>query len=151
MTNYFIIISLAFLIISCNTLPVENYYIPKDFEGNIAIIYKKDGSKPDKIQSWKIPQDGILKTEHRFIEGNYVINYYQENSSNGYDTLNSYFTKKDTTKNEIVFARILTFAKGNSKDIFTANTFYVGKKKVEDLEKDRFFFEQKLEKMLLGQ
>jgi hypothetical protein len=150
LTKYFIIISLAFLIISCNILPVENYYIPKDFEGNVAIIYKKNGSKPNKTQNWNIPEDGILKTEHRFISGNYKINYYQKNISNTYDTLNYQFTKKDTTKNEIVFARILTFAKGNSNDIFTVNTFYVGKKKVEDLEKDRFFFEQKLEKMLLG-
>lgn len=151
MTKYFTIISLAFLFVSCNILQVQNYYIPKDFEGNVAIIYKKDGNKTNDPQNWEIPEDGILKTEHKFISGNYVMNYYQKNISNKYDTLNYQFTKKDSTKNEIVFARILTFAKGNSKDIYTVKTFYVGKKKVEDLEKDRFFFERKLEKMLLGE
>ena len=79
-----------------------------------------------------------------------MTNYYQKNSPNSYDTLRHDFTMKDTTQNEIVFSRILTFTKYKSKDIFTVKTFYVGKRKVEDLEKDRFFFERKLEEMLLG-
>ena len=59
------------------------------------------------------------------------------------------FTTKETTKNEIVFPRILTFSKTDVKEVFTVNTFYVGKRKVEELAKDRFFFERKLE-MFLG-
>ena len=102
-------------------------------------------------QNWKIPNDGILRTNYKFSTGNYITNYYQKNSFNSYDTLSYDFKVKDTTKNEIVFPRTLTFQKGNSKDIFTVTTFYVGRKKVEELEKDRFFFERKLEKMLLSQ
>jgi len=129
---------------------VENYYLPQGFEGNVAIIYKFDGKKTSDPQNWNIPTDGILRTEFKFSSGYYETNYFEKNKSNTYDTLRTYFKIKDTTKNEIVFPRILTFSRHNSKDIFTVKTFYVGKRKVEELEKDRFFFERKLEEMLLG-
>ena len=150
MTKTFVIITIIVLHCSCQTIRVENYYLPKDFEGNVAIIYNANGSKTNDPQNWTIPEDGILETNFKFTSGNYMTSYYQRNSTNSYDTLRYDFTIKDTTKNEIVFSRILTFSKYNSKDIFTVKTFYVGKRKVEDLEKDRFFFERKLEKMLLG-
>ena len=151
MTRPFLIISLFFLFSSCQTIRVENFYIPQGFEGNVAIIYKNNGRKTSDPQNWTIPNDGILRTNYKFSSGNYITNYYQKNSSNAYDTLRHDFTTKDTTKNEIVFPRILTFSKRDGKEVFTVNTFYVGKKKVEELAKDRFFFERKLEKMLLGQ
>ncbi|HBI02207.1 MAG TPA: hypothetical protein DDY18_11370 [Flavobacterium sp.] len=119
--------------------------------GNVVIIYKADGAKTSDPQNWIIPDDGILKTNYKFFAGNYVTNYYQKNSINSYDTLRYDFTVKDTTKNEIVFPRTLTFSKYKSKEIFTVTTFYVGKKTAEELAKDRFFFERKLEKMLLGE
>ena len=148
MTRYLTIL-LIFLSFSCNTIRVENYYLPEGFEGNVVIIYKSDGKNTSDPQNWNIPNDGILRTNYKFSPAKYVTNYYQKNSSNFYDTLRHNFTIKDTTKNEIVFPRILTFSKHNSIDIFTVYTFYVGKRKVEDLEEDRFFFERKLEKLLL--
>ena len=151
MTRNFIILLLILICCSSQTIRVENYYLPEGFEGNIAVIYKNDGDMTNDPQNWKIPNDGILRTNYKFSTGNYITNYYQKNSFNSYDTLSYDFKVKDTTKNEIVFPRTLTFQKGNSKDIFTVTTFYVGRKKVEELEKDRFFFERKLEKMLLSQ
>jgi len=145
----FTILSLVLLLSSCQRIQVENYYLPQDFEGNVAIIYKSGGNKTSDPQNWYIPKDGILKTDYKFSSGNVVTNYYQKNSSNAYDTLRHDFTTKDTTKNEIVFPRILTFSKPDTKEVFTVNTFYVGKRKVEEFAKDRYFFERKLEKMLL--
>jgi len=150
LTRNFTILLLVLLCCSCQTIRVENYFLPKGFEGNVAIIYKNDGNETRDPQTWTIPEDGILRTNYKFSSGNFITNYYQKNSSNSYDTLRYDFFIKDTTRNEIVFPRILTFQKHNSKDIFTVNTFYVGKKKVEELAKDRFFFERKLEEMLLG-
>ena len=149
MTRNFTILLLLLLFGSCGTIRVENYYLPEGYEGNVAIIYKNDGNETNDPQNWTIPDDGILRTNYKFSAGKYVTNYYQKNSRNSYDTLRHDFTIKDTTQNEIVFSRILTFSKYKSKDIFTVKTFYVGKRKVEDLEKDRFFFERKLEEMLL--
>ena len=150
MTRNTTILLIVLLCCSCQTIRVENYYLSESFEGNVAIIYKNNGDKTNDPQNWTIPNDGILKTYYKFVSGNNVTNYYQKNSSNSYDTLRLDFTIKDTTQNEIVFRRILTFAKYNSKDIFTVKTFYVGKRKVEELENDRVFFERKLEEMLLG-
>ena len=150
MTRYFSIVFIVLLGCSCQTRQIDNYYLPQDFEGNVAIIYKTDGGKTTNPQNWYIPNDGILRTKNKFIPGKYMTNYYQKNSSNTYDTLRYDYTIKDTTNNEIVFPRILTFRRHDSKEVFTVETFYVGKKKVEELEKDRFVFERKLENMLLG-
>ena len=56
----------------------------------------------------------------------------------------------DTTKSIIFFNRVLTFNKPGSKEAYTISSFYVGKKKASDLGKDRFFFEKKLEEIVLG-
>jgi len=151
LTRNFTFLLLVLLCSSCQTIRVENYYLPKSFEGNVAIIYRNGGNETSDPQAWTIPDGGILLTSYKFSPGKFITNYYQRNSSNSYDTLRYDFSIKDTTRNEIVFPRILTFQKYNSKDIFTVFTFYVGKKKVEELEKDRFFFERKLEEMLLRQ
>jgi hypothetical protein len=148
LTSKILFIVWTFLNLSCVQVRTENFYLPINFEGNVAIIYKTNGLEQTSQQDWNIPNDGILKTDFKFIPGRLITNYLQRNNHNSYDTLSSDFIVKDTTKIQIVFHRVLTFVKPNSKEEIYVTTFYVGKKKVEDLERDRFLFERKIEKML---
>lgn len=141
----------ALLLSGCNEkLTVINYFIPKTFEGNVAIIYSKTDSGKKEVYNFTIPEDGLLKVPYRFYKGNYTQNYYQRNSNNGYDTLHVELPsfKIDTTKNRIYFNRILTFEKKGIEPIIV-ETFYVGREKAEALVKDRFFFENRLEEIVL--
>ena len=87
---------------------------------------------------------------YKFYKGDYIQNYYQRNENNEYDTLLVELTafKIDTTKNRIYFNRILTFEKKGIEPIIV-ETFYVGKKKPAELMKDRFFFENRPEEIVL--
>ncbi len=78
-----------------------------------------------------IPVNGSLRTPYSFFAGDYWINFLQKNEKGDYDTLYEELpsTKIDTSKNRIYFNRILTFEKYKSKDAYTVNAFYVGKKK----------------------
>lgn len=147
------IVSLLCLILffGCNKIRLENYYIPQNFTGNVAVIYNNGKSLPEEIYNYTIPENGILYTDYHFKEGKFKINYLQKNSYNRYDTLFEELPGKqiDTTRNRIYFNRVLTFKKGNSQEVFVS-TFYVGKAKSSDLEKDRFLFERHLEKIILG-
>ncbi|NOT91207.1 MAG: hypothetical protein HOP05_05910 [Ferruginibacter sp.] len=130
---------------------VINYFIPRDFTGNIAIIYNNDYHSCDEsLVNYQIPNDGILKVKCSFTDGAIISNYIQENSLGNYDTLdveNPVF-KHDTSKNRIYFPRILSFSKGVSKEVYV-KTFYIGKEKASNLEKDRFFFERRLEDLII--
>lgn len=140
------------IISACDSnLKVENYFLPKGFEGNVAVIYSNDSLEADTL-NYQVPESGILMTKYGFFKGRYKINYYQLNENNKYDTLVQELPTQapDLSKNRIYFNRILTFQRNKSDTIYTVGTFYVGKKPASELEKDRFFFERKLEKMLLG-
>jgi len=137
---------------SCNRkLTVINYVIPEGFEGNVAIIYSKNNSAKLASYYFNIPEDGFLWVPHKFYRGDYLLNYYQKNKNNAYDTLFQELptNKADTMKNRIYFARILTFEKKGTEPIIV-ETFYVGKKRASELVKDRFFFENKIEEIVLG-
>lgn len=141
----------ALLLSGCNDkLTVINYFIPKDFEGNIAIIYSKTDSGKQGVYNFTIPDNGLLKVPYKFYKGDYIQNYYQRNKNNEYDTLKVELPsfKIDTIKNRIYFSRILTFEKKGIEPIIV-ETFYVGRKKATELAKDRFFFENRLEEIVL--
>ena len=141
----------SILFIGCSKIKIENYFIPKDFVGNVAIIYSDSKHNYEDVYNYFIPQDGILYTNYPFEKGNYIINFYQKNDLNKYDTLSEELPgrKLDTTKNRIYFCRVLTFRKGEGKETIVT-TFYIGKVKSLELEKDRFLFERHLEKIIIG-
>ena len=57
----------ALLLSGCNDkLTVINYFIPKTFEGNIAIIYSKTDSGKQEVYNFTIPDDGLLKVPYKF-------------------------------------------------------------------------------------
>lgn len=140
------------MIEGCNKIRVKNYFLPKDFEGNVAIIYSNNGDGEQDIYNFYIPDNGILKTPYVFYKGDYKINFYQKNRRNEYDTLYEELpsTTFDTSKNRIYFNRVLTFKKHDSESIYTVSSFYVGKKNASELSKDRFLFEKKLEEIVLA-
>ena len=73
----------ALLLSGCNDkLTVINYFIPKTFEGNIAIIYSKTDSGKQEVYNFTIPDDGLLKVPYKFYKGDYIHNYYQRNENN---------------------------------------------------------------------
>ena len=135
---------------SCRQIPIKNYYIPKDFAGNVAIIYNGNLQKKSNksIYNYVIPDSGILYVNELFKSGNYKINFYQKNQIAKFDTLFEELpsTKIDTNKNRIYFNRVLTFNK-QGRNIYVT-TFYVGKAKGSELGKDRFLFEQSLERII---
>jgi hypothetical protein len=150
-TTKIVFLFLIILAIGCNKIRVENYFIPQNFIGNVAIIYSNNKATSEDVYNYTIPQNGILNTDYTFKEGKFKINFFQKNNANQYDTLFEELPGNliDTTKNRIYFNRVLTFKKGNSKEVLVS-TFYVGKAKSSDLEKDRFLFERYLEKIIIG-
>jgi len=142
--------SLVILLFGCNEVRVKNYFIPQGYTGNVAVIFKNNKSSSEEVFNYTIPEDGILYTDYSFEKGRFKINFYQKNSLNRYDTLFEELPGKqiDTTKNRIYFNRVLTFSRGE-KSGTDVTTFYVGKVKASELEKDRFLFERHLEKIIL--
>jgi len=136
--------------IGCKEIKVQNYYLPTDFTGNVAVIYSKEGifNPQRKEYNYFVPACGVLCTGDAFKAGYFKINYYQRNNLNGYDTLFEEVpgVKLDTSKNRVFFTRVLTFRGEGDFDILV-NTFYVGKARSSALEKNIFLFERKLEKM----
>jgi hypothetical protein len=143
--------SLVILLFGCDKIRVKNYFIPQGFTGNVAVIFTNNKSSSEEVYNYTIPPDGILYTDYSFKKGRFKINFYQKNNLNGYDTLFEELPGKqiDITKNRIYFNRIMTFSKGEGSGTHVT-TFYVGKVKASDLEKDRFLFERYLEKIVLG-
>jgi len=141
----------AVLLLGCNKIRVENYFIPQDFTGNVAVIYSNNKTTSKEVYNYVIQENGILKTNYSFVKGKFEINFYQTNNLNKYDTLYEELPGKqiDTTKNRIYFNRVLTFKKGSGQEVFVS-AFYIGKEKSSALEKDRFLFERYLEKTILG-
>ncbi len=142
------IIVVIILLAACKTR-VKNFYIPKDFDGNVAVIYKNTTGKSSS-QDYHIPDSGILQVEGTFEEGGVELNYYQENASGGYDTLREPFPsdKIDYTKSRIYFHRTLSYSTQGVGPVHVT-AFYVGKKQAKDLVNDRIDFERKLEKLAL--
>jgi hypothetical protein len=132
-------------------LPVINYFIPQNFEGNVAIIYGNADTCEQNVYNFIIPEDGLVRVPYVFCKGDYLQNYYQRNEKNKWDTLHVELpsTQIDTTKNRIYFNRILTFEKNGSDHTNIVETFYVGKKRGPELSSDRFFYEKKLEEIVL--
>ena len=149
-TYLYFIVSLIGLC-SCDHTKYENYYLPKDFTGNVVVIYKNDGCTPKDINNLFIPTSGILYSPMKFVSGDYVVRYFQKRYSNYYDTLSEVLPGKipDKTINQIIFPRVLSFEKYQKNGQYTVYTFYVGKETANDLAKDRFFFERQLEQLLL--
>lgn len=137
------------LVLSCNKEKEENYFIPANFTGNIAVIYKANkSSSSQETYNYIIPKSGILSSNNSFKEGDFKTNFYQKNDLNGYDTLFEELPGKriDTTKNRIYFNRVLTFKRVDGDVIVT--TFYVGKEKKEAVDKNRVMFERSLDKII---
>lgn len=85
--KYVCILYCIAMIQACNKIRTKNYFLPKDFEGNVAIIYSNNDYSVQDTYDYIIPDNGILKTKFSFKEGDYRINFYQKNQHNGYDTL----------------------------------------------------------------
>jgi len=134
---------------SCSRLPVKNYYIPQDFNGNVAIIYTASLKEKSKSRyDYYIPENGLLYHNTNFETGNFIVNFYQKNENGKLDTLLEELPgrKFDSAKNRIYFRRVLTFKKNpNSINVVT---FYVGKQQASQINKERFLFERKLEEIV---
>lgn len=149
MTKAVTFLSFIIFLCGCNKVRIENYYIPSNFIGNVAVIYGNNKSSVSKeIYNYEIPKSGILIVDRPFKEGDFAINFYQKNDLNKYDTLFEELPGKqiDTTKNRIYFNRVLTFKRDDGDVIVT--TFYVGKEKKEVVDKNRVMFERSLEKII---
>jgi len=137
------VLIIIFLFCSCKE-KVCNYYLPKDFEGNVAVLYSKNGINSDTMNFF-IPDSGILKSKFSFYEGGIKNHYYQKNNFNSYNELlyiNS--PTKNSNVKGVYFNRTITFYHGDKKIFGTL--FYVGKK-FDSTSKERFLFENKIGKL----
>ncbi|MCU0352078.1 MAG: hypothetical protein MUF43_14820 [Flavobacterium sp.] len=125
--TFFLIICLL-LLSSCFYKHVDNFYLPKNFTGHVAIIYKKGGQKLDRTQDYKIPTDGILWTNFERWSGNFEVNYFRENENGKYDKLFYRDFSKDSLREEVYFLRLISFSKTGQVNPYEIVTFYFGKK-----------------------
>ncbi len=150
-TNRILLAVICLLAVGCHKR-VINYYVPYGFEGNVAIFHKTSASEPGgEIINYEFPDSGILYVPTALPEGDFIMNYYQENGRKGYDTLQQEFPgfKIDTARPRIYFHRTLSFMRDNVTP-YQISTFYVGKKKTKDINDERIDFERKLEKMVFS-
>jgi hypothetical protein len=102
----FSIISLLFLLSSCNQAGESICLIPKDFTGVVIIIFDQKEGVPPEIENgkhvYRIPQSGILKTQ---VKANYQVQgqeYYYVDDAGHKTTIPYKFSKGwedvDTTK-----------------------------------------------------
>jgi hypothetical protein len=138
------------IFLACQKIREENYFLPKNYDGYVAIIYNKADSGQREVYNFHIPEDGILRSSYAFSPGDYQIHFYQKTENNKYDTLLEELpgSKYDTSKARIYFNHILTFSRPGQQNIYRVTVFYVGKKAGAELEKETFFFENRIEQML---
>ncbi|MCB9251853.1 MAG: hypothetical protein H6605_05260 [Flavobacteriales bacterium] len=126
----------------------EKYFIPENYEGNVIVVFESKSKKnlfSEKSIIFNIPDSGILIAKKPFYEGNYYTEYFQKNKTGTYDTLFEEVPgmSRDTAKNRVYFPRTLTIQEGKKAKYFIY-TFYVGKKKKSEIDKERFSFEREL-------
>jgi len=128
---------------------VYNYYLPENYEGNVAILYTNDRSNFDTV-NLTIPDSGILRTSIPYFDGAVKEFFYQKTNKGFFDTLNAYepYIVKDSQR-RIFFNRTLTFV--NRRDTVYGVFFYVGRTFDSTLERDRFLFENRVSSLLKRQ
>lgn len=135
------------------TIPTKNFFLPKNFTGNVAVIYSNTNETVQQVYDFVIPDSGVLVSKHPFHKGYYVTNFLQNRDELLYDTLTQALPGEPNMngKNRVFFYRILTFQRGDSGPKFTVATFYLGNKVDSMVIREKFFFERKLEEIILGQ
>lgn len=74
--------AMFFLGFQCSKKPyVINYYIPKDYEGVVLLVYNEENCPLLEERSYFIPENGILKIKNSPNYGYHKTNYYQKNKS----------------------------------------------------------------------
>lgn len=146
--------SFVIFIISCNTLKTD-YYFPRGFVGNVAIVYDYESGKDVQIKNGRrqilIPGSGIIFLKTHFKEGQLDEKFYVKDKKDSFREVYQYTFQEDTCcdKKYIYFDRVVEFVgKGQNNKSFASmiNFFYVGKSL--KLDTNRFFFENHVQKLL---
>ena len=117
---------------SCERVIRSDYFFPKDFSGEVAVIYNCKDSKPpiykgDRLQLF-IPASGILKVGTPLMTGTADTRFFIRNDSGSYDTIYRHLDKEniEVSKKYIFFERVMFDSCIENKKTFTAVFFNVG-------------------------
>jgi len=141
-------------LVSCSTLKTD-YYFPRGFIGDVAIVYDYEGGQDVKIKNGRrqilIPDSGIVLLKTHFKEGQLDEKFYVQDEKDSLREVYRYAFQKDTCcdKKYIYFERVVEFVgKGQNNKSFASmiNFFYVGKSLKSDT--NRYSFENHVQKLL---
>src|ERR1700744_1024787 len=135
-SNYFVS-SFIFIIFvtSCNTIKTD-YYFPKGFTGDVALIYDCEGGQEVQIKNGRrqilIPDSGIVLLKAHFKEGPLDEKFYLKNEKGNFSEIYRYPLQKDTSDDNrhVYFERVTeVVGKGQNDKSFASmiTFFYVGK------------------------
>lgn len=155
--NKLLVLILLF-IFSCKQRININYYLPSNFEGEVAIIYNiKDGITPtfkDGRLEIMVPDSGIVLLNTEYKPGEIDYRYYTKAGDRYYRLYpNDFSTETDSNKKRIFLQRVMTFDfpyKRRTEDSvsYVGELFHVGKRLDTTAEKNRFLFEQHVSEIL---
>ena len=150
----FCLIQIFFL--SCKADKID-FYLPTNYKGEVAILYVENGAEAifeNGRQKIIIPDSGIVFLNQKYTEGQIDYKYYIK-TPEGYSKIESFIPGIDSVngKKYIYFERTMGFdfqdQRGNSLNIL-GHFFYVGEKLDTSVGKQRFFFENKIQSILIN-
>ena len=140
--------------VSCNTLKTD-YYFPRGFEGDVAIVYGFEEGQDLHLKSGRrqilIPDSGIVLLKTHFKEGQLDEKFYIKDEKNSFMEVYRYTFQEDTCCNKkyIYFERVVEFVGKDQKNKSFAsmiNFFYFGKSL--KLDTNRLNFESHVQNLL---
>ena len=152
---YYIISGFIVLICGCNPVIKSDFYLPKNYKGEVAIIYGyKTGHEQvikDGRQQFLIPDSGILFTKAHLQYGQVDEKYYIKREKE-FKELIPYTFQSDNSSEKYIYGNrvetILCLNKKNKSISYSIRFFSVGQDIDSIANKKRFLFVSHIKQLL---
>jgi hypothetical protein len=153
--TYPIIYIALFMVIGCAKPFTTEYFLPENYRGEVAVIYKSDGDtriqRQDRLLKIEIPDSGIAVINEDIQFGSVIHKYYCRNNDGSIDTINNFsHTDKQRYPVNIFFHRVMSFnprVTPPDEENYYVEFFYVGES-LDGTEKSRFRFEERVKNIV---
>jgi len=129
-----------------------DYYLPKHYQGEVAIIYGCSTCANPQVQNGRprlvIPDSGILLTKMTYKAGHPEEHFFMKNNAGTYTAVEPYMWQTDTSKKYIFFERVMNFGYAKDSLNYYVTFFYVGKKLDSASDKSRALFEDRVNELI---
>lgn len=155
MIRYPAIAMLLFFLSSCNYVIKKDFFLPKGFKGEVAIVYEYPTGNAvtvkDGRQQFEVPASGIVLTSAANKYGKIDYKFYIKNNKQGFDELTPYLFQKDEGHTKYIYnirneTEVCAIRKDKSTG-YVMDIFTVGKETDSIANSSSFKFKNRLDRM----